>query len=46
MDILDGEGFTSKLFRFIDTTALNAQFEFFGVDSKIMILNTGSYFIL
>ena len=46
MDIFNGQNLTEDTFTFIETTALNDQFDFFGVGSKILMLNIGSYFIL
>jgi hypothetical protein len=34
------------MFEFKETTALNGNFELFGIDSKDFIMNSGSFFIL
>ena len=46
MDIFNGQNLTEDNFTFIETEPLNDLFDFFGVGSKILMLNIGSYFIL
>ena len=45
-DIYNGEDLYAKWFVFVETVAKNVQFEFYGSDNLIMLLNSGSYFIL
>ena len=45
MDLLNGENFYQANFNFIPTTPINDSFDFFGTDTKIMMLSSGSFFV-
>ena len=45
-DVYSGEEYYPKFLKFKITEAMNAQFEFFGSDSMIMMTNSGSFFII
>ena len=45
-DIFDGEYLYEMMFIFKTTQVLNPNFELYGIDSLIMMVNSGSYFIL
>ena len=45
LDIFDGSGLYREMFSFSDTTPLNSNYEFLGVDTSNFMLNSGSFFI-
>ena len=46
MDILDGQGFYKKWFKFRETTPHSEMFEMMDIGDKNFMMNSGSYFIL
>ena len=45
MDIFSGENFYEEHFKFVETTPINNSFEYFGTETKIMMLSSGSFFV-
>ena len=45
-DVYSGEGYYDDTLTLKVTQAMNAQYEFFGSDSMIMLTNSGSFFII
>ena len=45
-DVYSGEGYYDEHLELKVTQAMNAQYEFFGSDSMIMMTNSGSFFII
>ena len=46
MDIMNGEDFYEEHFTFHETSPINEAYEFFGIDNKNFILNSGSYLVI
>ena len=46
LDIFEGETFYANHFKFTETTALNDNFDMFGIGDKNFVNNTGPYFIM
>ena len=46
MDIIQGEDIIAKYLKFHETGPVNKAFEFFGIDDKNFINNSGSYFFI
>ena len=46
MDIFSTENFIQDNFKFVPTNALNNAFDFYGIGNQIMLINSGSYFVL
>ena len=45
-DIFDAGNWFDDNFEYIETDALNDSFEFNGIDNKIMLINSGSFFVM
>jgi hypothetical protein len=45
-DLFDGSGFYEENLSFVETQPLNDSFEFYGIETKIMLINSGSYFVM
>ena len=46
MDIFSGESLYEQIFEFKETEPLNVNFELLDIDSKIFIMNSGSFFVI
>ena len=45
-DIFSAQDFFADNFKFVETTPFNNQFDFYGIGNKVMLINSGSYFVL
>ena len=46
MDIFTAENYIEENFKFVATNALNDAFDFYGIGGQIMLINSGSFFVL
>ena len=45
-DVYNGEEYYAEHMNLMETIAMNAQFEFYGSGDKLMLTNSGSFFII
>ena len=46
MDVLNAEDTFEANLKFVDTPSLNNAFDFYGIEGMIMLLHSGSYFVM